>query len=487
MTAQHELARDWGLYIDGQWQASNSRDRIPSVSPSSGKVIATVSMGSSVDIDKAVEAARRASRSWASASPFYRAEVMNKASQLIAAEREVLARALSDDQGKPLVSEAYDEVDELVLYFSMAAEDAKRQSGSMPHSIDPTRRVLQYRVPLGVVGVISPWNWPYTMGAEVFAPALAAGNSVIWVPAPSTAACSALLVEIFVEAGFPNGVFNFVTGLGAVVGDALCAHPSVDGIGFVGSVATGEKIAYRAAGKRQILELGGNGPFVVLEDANLEKAAKAVMDASFLCAGQSCTAGELFLVQRSVKEEFLEMVVSLTKESIHLGDPFLPETTMGPLNNEACANKFDEHVKDAKAKGARVVQGGMREGGFPTTLYAQATILDGVNPDMLIASSETFGPVVPILEISSDQEAIELVNRFGFGLTSAVFTSDLARGLSYAESVDAGWVNVNASTNLWESHLPFGGRSGTLSGRGRVGGSSVLDAFSEPKVVILQL
>ncbi|EQD34007.1 succinate-semialdehyde dehydrogenase, partial [mine drainage metagenome] len=135
---------------------------------------------------------------------------MNKASQLIAGEREALARALSDDQGKPLVSEAYDEVDELVLYFSMAAEDAKRQSGSMPHSVDPTRRVLQYRVPLGVVGVISPWNWPYTMGAELFAPALAAGNSVIWVPAPSTAACSALLVEIFVEAGFPNGVFNFV-------------------------------------------------------------------------------------------------------------------------------------------------------------------------------------------------------------------------------------------------------------------------------------
>ena len=487
MTAQHELGRDWGLYIDGQWQTSSSTDRISSISPSSGKVIATVSQGSSADIDKAVQAARRASRSWASASPFYRAEVMNKASQLIAGEREVLARALADDQGKPLVSEAYDEVDELVLYFSMAAEDAKRQSGSMPHSIDPTRRVLQYRVPLGVVGVISPWNWPYTMGAEVFAPALAAGNSVIWVPAPSTAACSALLVEIFVEAGFPNGVFNFVTGLGAEVGDALCAHPSVDGIGFVGSVATGEKIAVRAAGKRQILELGGNGPFVVLEDANLEKAAAAVMDASFMCAGQSCTAGELFLVHRSVKEEFLEMVASLTKESIHLGDPFSPETTMGPLNNEACADKFDEHVKDAIAKGARIVQGGKREGGFPTTLYAQATILDGVNPDMLIASSETFGPVVPILEISSDQDAIELVNRFGFGLTSAVFTSDLSRGLKYAESVDAGWVNVNASTNLWESHLPFGGRSGTLSGRGRVGGSSVLDAFSEPKVVILQL
>ena len=181
------------------------------------------------------------------------------------------------------------------------------------------------------------------------------------------------------------------------------------------------------------------------------------------------------------------MVVSMTKESINLGDPFSPETTMGPLNNEACADKFDEHVGDAVAKGARLVQGGKREGGLLTTLYAQATILDSVSPDMLIASSETFGPVVPILEISSDQEAISLVNRFGFGLTSAVFTTDLARGLAYAESVEAGWVNVNASTNLWESHLPFGGRSGTLSGRGRVGGTSVLEAFSEPKVVILQL
>ncbi len=487
MAAQHELGRDWGIDIDGQWQSSSSIDRIQSISPSNGKVIATVSRGNTADIDRAVGAARRASKAWASASPFYRAEVMIKASQLIADERDTLARALTDDQGKPLVKEAYDEVDELVLYFSMAAEDAKRQSGTMPHSVDPTRRVLQYRVPLGVVGVISPWNWPYTMGAEVFAPALAAGNSVIWIPAPSTAACSALLVEVFVEAGFPEGVFNFVTGLGAEVGDALCAHPGVDGIGFVGSVATGEKIAYRAAGKKQILELGGNGPFVVLEDADLEKAARAVMDASFLCAGQSCTAGELFLVHKGVKEEFLEMVVSMTKESINLGDPFSPETTMGPLNNEACADKFDEHVGDAVAKGARLVQGGKREGGLPTTLYAQATILDSVSPDMLIASSETFGPVVPILEISSDQEAISLVNRFGFGLTSAVFTTDLARGLAYAESVEAGWVNVNASTNLWESHLPFGGRSGTLSGRGRVGGTSVLEAFSEPKVVILQL
>ncbi len=259
---------------------------------------------------------------------------------------------LTEDQGKPLVAEAYAEVDELAEYFHMAGEDAKRLEGSLPPSTSVNARVLILRVPLGVVGVVSPWNWPYTMGAEVFAPALAAGNTVLWNPSSSTSACSALLAEVIAQCGLPPGVFNFLPGSGAIVGNAVVAHPGVDAVGFVGSVATGRRVAESATGKTQILELGGNGPMVVLEDADLELATNATLEAAYLCAGQSCTAGERFLVHSSVRAEFVERVLAATAKKVRLGDPLHPLTTMGPLNNEWNALKFEAHVADAREHGA---------------------------------------------------------------------------------------------------------------------------------------
>jgi len=458
------------------------------VSPSSGETFGTLTVADRAQAAQAVEAAAVASPAWAAASAFERAEVCASLAAAVLGRREDLARALTEDQGKPLVAEAYDEVDELALYLSTAGEEARRLEGSMPPSVSASRRVLTMRLPLGVVGVVSPWNWPYTMGAEVFAPALAAGNTVVWVPAPTTTACSALLVAVLAEAlaaaGAPPGAFNFVPGPGAVVGDAVVGHRLVAGVGFVGSVATGAAVASRAAGKTQLLELGGNGPMVVLEDADLELATAAALEAAYLCAGQSCTAGERFLVHRSVRAEFVERVVEATKAEVKLGDPFEASTTMGPLNNEAVATKFDSHVADALEHGARLLAGGRRATGMPTQLFVQPTVLDGVTPEMLIAREETFGPVVPVVEISSMAEALRLTNSSPYGLTAAIFTSDLERGLAYAEAARAGWVNVNASTNHWESHLPFGGRAGSVSGRGRVGGRFVLEAFTEPKTVL---
>jgi len=223
---------------------------------------------------------------------------------------------------------------------------------------------------------------------------------------------------------------------------------------------------------------------VWMDDADLDLAAEAALEAAYLCAGQSCTAGERFLVHSAVRAEFVERVVEATAARVRLGDPFDPRTTMGPLNNEATAAKFDQHVADAVSRGAKLCIGGSREHGRPTTLYAEATVLDGVTREMAIAQEETFGPVVPVLEVASMEEAIALTNSTPFGLTAAVFTADLERGLAFAEAVRAGWVNINASTNLWESHLPFGGRSGSVSGRGRVGGRSVMDTFTEPKTVV---
>jgi len=357
----------------------------------------------------------------------------------------------------------------------------------MPPSVAASKRVLVYRVPRGVVGVITPWNWPYTMAAEVVAPALASGNTVVWAPASSTAVCSVKLAECVVDAELPAGVFNLVTGPGPVVGDEIAASSGTHAIGFVGSVATGERVAERAAGKPLLLEMGGNGPLVILDDADLDAAVEATLAAAFLCAGQSCTAGERFLVHEDVHDAFLGKLAAEISREIRLGDPFSDETTMGPLNNEGTAAKMDGHVTDAVERGAVLVTGGARAAGFPTDLYYQATVLDGVSDAMEVAREETFGPVVPITTIRSEDEALAVVDSSPYGLLAAVFTNDLRRGLRFAEAARAGWVNVNESTNYWESHLPFGGRAGSQSGIGRVGGRFSMETFTELKTVVLNL
>ncbi len=471
------------LYVAGQWRPGRA-GTAAAVSPSTGETFAEVAVADRTDVDDAVTAAGAASAAWAGLSAFERADWCEGVAAAITGRRADLAALLTLDQGKPLASEAYDEVDELVGYFRMAAADVRRMAGAAPASTSAERRVLVHRVPLGVVGVVSPWNWPYTMGAELFAPTLAAGNPVVWVPAPSTTACCTLLAEVIAGQDPPPGVFNFLPGPGPVVGQALVGHPGVHGVGFIGSVATGASVAARAAGKTTLLELGGNGPMVVLEDADLDLAAQAALEAAYLCAGQSCTAGERFLVHAAIAGEFTERVVAATKAQVRLGDPFDPATTMGPLNNEATAAKFARHVASAVADGAVVCTGGRLADGFPTSLFAEPTILAGVTPGMEIAREETFGPVVPVIEVNSAAQALELTNGSPFGLTAAVFTADLERGLAFAERARAGWVNINASTNLWESHLPFGGRSGSVSGRGRVGGAFALESFTEPKTIV---
>src|SRR5579859_2164724 len=307
--------REYLLCVGGSWRAGRAGSA-PAVSPSSGEAFATVAVANRADVDDAVAAAAAAAPGWAALSAFDRAAACEKIAAAVLRRADELARALAEDQGKPLEAEARDEVTELAGYFTLAAEDAVRLPGGAPPSTSPDRRVLTLRVPLGVVGVISPWNWPYTMGAELFAPALAAGNAVIWVPAPTTSACCAVLAEIITGAGIPPGVFSFLPGPGPVVGDAVAGHPGVHAVGFIGSVATGGSVAARAAGKTQLLELGGNGPMVVLEDADLGLAAEAALEAAYLCAGQSCTAGERFLVHASVRAEFVDRVAAATKDHV---------------------------------------------------------------------------------------------------------------------------------------------------------------------------
>lgn len=475
------------MLIAGEWVESESGERATAESPASGEPIGTVPQGTREDARRAIAAANEATPGWAACSAFERAAALERVAALVSERREALARTLTLDQGKPLRAEAYDEVDELAAYFRHAAAEATRLEGALPPSVDAAKRVLVYRVPRGVVGVITPWNWPYTMPAEVLAPALAAGNTVVWTPAPTTSVCAACFAECVADAELPPGVFNLVTGPGPVVGDELASSPGTHAVAFIGSIETGHRVAARAAGKALLLELGGNGPFVVLDDADVEAAAEASLSAAFLCAGQSCTAGERFLVQERVHEEFLDALAAAIAREVRLGDPFDEATTMGPLNNEPTAAKTERHVEDAVARGARLIAGGARADGFPTRLYFEPTVLDGVGEEMAIAREETFGPVVPVTRIASEEEALAVANSSPYGLLTAVWTRDLARGLRFAERVRAGWVNVNESTNYWESHLPFGGRAGSRSGVGRVGGRYPFEVFTEPKTVVVAL
>jgi acyl-CoA reductase-like NAD-dependent aldehyde dehydrogenase len=473
------------MFIAGRWLASESGAVLEATSPSTGAVIGTVPQGTRGDAQRAVGAAGAAWPGWAAMSAFDRAAALRRVAEAFDARREELADTLALDQGKPKVAEARDEVEELIAYFEMAAAEATRMEGLLPPSVDPRKRVLVQRVPRGVVAVISPWNWPYTMPGELIAPALAYGNTVVWVPAPTTSICAVRMAACLEAADLPPGVVNLVTGEGPVVGDEIAANPGTQAVGFIGSIATGHAVARRAAGKELLLEMGGNGPMVVMEDAELDRAVEATLVACFLNAGQSCTAGERILVHEDVRDDYLDRLVAATAARIHLGDPFDDATTMGPMNNEPAVAKTERHVTDALERGATLVTGGKRVPGLGSDLYFEPTVLDGVTDDMEVALQETFGPVVPVSAIRSEWQAVDLVNRSEYGLLSAIFTRDLRRGLAFAEAVRTGWVNVNESTNYWESHLPFGGRAGSRSGVGRVNGRFSMERLTELKTIVI--
>jgi succinate-semialdehyde dehydrogenase/glutarate-semialdehyde dehydrogenase len=317
---------------------------------------------------------------------------------------------------------------------------------------------------------------------EYLAPGLATGNTVVWVPAPTTSLVATALMEVIHAAGLPKGVLNLVIGEGAVTGDAVVTHPDVDAIGFTGSAVTGRRIAERGAGKPMLLELGGNGPLIVFEDADLDAAANAAAGGAFFNAGQVCAATGRVLAHEKIAATLAEKIVKLAKAQI-LGDPFHQGTTMGPLNNPKVAAKVKQHVDEAVAKGAKLLAGGKPRPDLGSELYFEPTVLIDVTPDMRINREETFGPVVPILSFKNDAEALSLALDSEYGLSIGIFGADMTRCLAFAKAIPAGIVNINASSTYWEIHLPFGGGSGTKSGIGRLGGMRTLEAMTEVKMI----
>ena len=472
-------------FVGGEWVESSGEDVRPIVSPVTGETIAEVPDASPEDVDRAVAAARAAQPRWAALSAWERARICHAIADLIAERREEFARELSLEQGKPYAAEALGDIDETAENFRIAAEDVKRMETAIIPSQDVSKRILTFRKPNGVYAGITPWNFPTLIPVELIAPGIAAGNTIVMKPSEWTPVAMANFVQIMADAGLPEGVVNVVYGAGDV-GEMLVTHPDVDCIGFVGSHTTAERIVRAAGLKRSLIEASGNGPVIVCEDADVARAAQGAVFGGFFCAGQVCCATERVLVHERVHDDFLDEVLNAAREW-KLGDPFDESTLVGPMNNEPTARKMDAHLEDAVGQGASVVLGGRRAPDRPTRLYYEPTVVTDVGTETLLNREETFGPIVPLIRVRSDEEALEVANDSHLGLQAAVYTSSLKRAFRYLDSLRVGNVVVNDSTDYWEAHEPFGGSSGTRSGWGRIGGRYTMLDMTDLKTVVLDV
>jgi succinate-semialdehyde dehydrogenase/glutarate-semialdehyde dehydrogenase len=472
-------------FVGGDWVESTADTAREIVSPVTGEALAEAPDASAEDIDRAVAAARLAQPRWAAVSAWERAKVCHAIAELITERREEFARELSLEQGKPYAAEALADIDETAENFRIAAEDVKRMETAIIPSQDVNKRILTFRKPNGVYAGITPWNFPTLIPVELIAPGIATGNTIVMKPSEWTPIAMANFVQIMADAGLPDGVVNVVYGAGDA-GARLVAHPGVDAIGFVGSHATADKIVRAAGLKRSLIEASGNGPVIVCEDADLERAAQGAVFGGFFCAGQVCCATERVLVDERVHDAFLDEVLKAAA-AWPLGDPFDDSTLVGPMNNEPTASKMDRHLEDAVEKGATVVLGGSRASDRPTQLYYEPTVVTGVGTDTLINREETFGPIVPLIRVGSDDEAVAVANDSHLGLQAAVYTSSLKRAFRYLDDLRVGNVVVNDSTDYWEAHEPFGGAPGTQTGWGRIGGRYTMLDMTDLKTVVLDV
>jgi len=472
-------------FIAGDWVESTGEHVREIVSPVTGEKLADAPDASREDVARAARAARAAQPGWAALSAWDRAKICHAIADAIDDRREEMARELSLEQGKPYTAEALPDIDETAENFRIAAEDVKRMETAIIPSQDVNKRILTFRKPNGVYGAITPWNFPTLIPVELIAPGIAAGNTIVMKPSEWTPIAMATFMQVMADAGLPPGVVNVVYG-GGEVGEAVVTDENVDCIGFVGSHGTAEKIVRAAGLKRTLIEASGNGPVIVCADADLGAAARGAVFGGFFCAGQVCCATERVLVDKRVHDDFLSAVVA-EAEGWKLGDPFDDDTLVGPMNNEPTAAKMDAHVADAVDKGAEVVLGGSRDSDRPTSLYYQPTVVDRVGVDTLINRDETFGPIVPLIVVDGDDEALAVANDSHLGLQAAVYTGSLKRAFRFLDSLRVGNVVVNDSTDYWEAHEPFGGASGTRTGWGRIGGRYTMLDMTDLKTAVLDV
>lgn len=452
-------------------------EKVDVLNPATNKSVGTIPNGGKEEADQAVEAAYEAFKQWSEKTAYERATYLQKLNGLILENQDEFARTMTLEMGKPL-NESKGEVVYAASFVEWYAEEAKRVYGETIPSHASNKRLQVWKKPVGVVAAITPWNFPLAMITRKIAPALAAGCTVIIKPSKESPITAINFMELVEKAGFPRGVINLVTGSSSKIVGAMMENEKVRKITFTGSTEIGKLLIEQSAKqvKRLSLELGGHAPFIVLDDANIDKAVEGVLASKFRNGGQTCVCANRIYVQTGIYDQFVEKFAEKVKK-LKVGDG-LGEVDIGPLINADGLQKVENHVKDAVEKGASLVTGGNRIEGNGT--FFEPTVLRDIDPSMIIMQEETFGPVAPIQKIETDEEAAELANSTEYGLAAYVFTENISRGTKLIEKLDFGIVGWNDGVPS-AAQAPFGGMK--ESGVGREGGHEGMDAFLETQYV----
>ena len=471
-------------FIGGKWIPAQSGRTFETRNPATGQVIAQCADSGVEDVRQAVAAAREAFEAWRRLPAPRRGELLYRVAERLVHEKDALARTLTSEMGKVLVEARGDVQEAIDMAYYMGGE-GRRQFGHVAPAELPNKSACSIREPLGVVGLITPWNFPTAIPAWKSFPALIMGNTVVLKPSPDTPFTASLFVKILEETGMPPGVVNLVMGSSPHIGKTLVEHPDVALISFTGSTATGAKVALDAAThyKRVALEMGGKNAILVMEDADLELAVEGIVWSAFGTTGQRCTACSRLIVHRAVKERLVTLLLD-RMQRLRVGNGLNPETDVGPLINQSQLDRVHGLVKAGQKEGARLLAGGrpLTEGEYAAGCFFAPTLFDRVTSSMRIANEEIFGPVLTVLEVQSLEEAIALNNAVEYGLSSALYTQDVNRAQYAMRELRSGIVYINAGTIGSEVHLPFGGVKATGNGH-REAGQAALDTFSEWKSI----
>lgn len=479
------LPKKFQNYIDGKWRDAKSGRTFENRNPAKwDEIVGVFPKSGKEDVDAAVAAARKAFESWRLVPAPKRGDIMRKVGDLMVARKDELARQMTREMGKVL-TETRGDVQEGIDTAYYAATEGRRLFGNTAPSELPNKFNMAMRVPIGVAGVVTPWNFPMAIPTWKIFPALLCGNTVVFKPASDTPATATSLVEILLEAGVPAGVINLVHGGGGDVGMAIVGHPDIDLVSFTGSSAVGKKIAEVGAQtlKRVSLELGGKNAQIVMNDADLPLALEGVLWGAFGTTGQRCTATSRLILQEGIHDRFMEMLLARVRK-LRLGDGLDPNVDVGPCVNEGQQKTVDEYVQIGLKEGATLAIGGhiTREGALAKGWFYEPTVFTNVKPEHRIAKEEIFGPVLSVLRIKTLEEAIDVLNNTVYGLSSAIYTRDVNAAFQAIRDIKAGITYINAPTIGAEAHMPFGGVKQTGNGH-REGGWTVYDFFSEWKTV----
>ncbi|WP_225032203.1 NAD-dependent succinate-semialdehyde dehydrogenase [Paraburkholderia sp. XV] len=462
--------------IGGEWHAADSGKTCDVTNPATGDIMGTIAWAGAIETKRAIEAAHTAFKSWSTTSASERAAMLHHMAAVIRENADLLASMLTLEQGKPL-AEARGEVLLGASYVQWFAEEARRINGEIVPSPWKNNRILVTREPVGVVAAISPWNFPFSMLSRKIAPALAAGCTVVVKPSELTPYCGLVWAVLAEKAGVPAGVVNVVTGDAVAIGGELTSNPLVRKLTFTGSTRVGKLLYAQSAGtmKKLSMELGGNAPFIVFDDADLDKAVDGAIAAKYRNSGQTCVCTNRFYVQEGIYDAFVQRFTERVR-ALKIGDGFEAGVQQGPLINEAAVQKVAAHVEDALSKGGRLLAGGRRHS-LGGTFYEPTVIVDAT-ADMLIAHEETFGPVAAVFRFRQEEDAITAANATEFGLAAYFYTRDLARAFRVARTLESGMVGINEGIITTEV-APFGGVKD--SGIGREGSRLGIEEFLQVK------